>query len=201
MRAQALACQWRSRCCCGWGAQACSLMRSRPTACLCVLGTSAWVSEPHLQATCCTLGRAQGRLANLLPCCWHRAQIKRTKSVCAAGDAAGGALWAVALYYCSPLQLLLLFLGRFEVERPSDGVLRLLGRTAGLRCAWSRTIRMTADLKKQKAAMLPPHAPCAPGAAWSLSSPAGLSATQPHRHSNTTSSRLPCLACMYKHTL
>ena len=41
----------------------------------------------------------------------------------------------MALYYCSPLQLLLLFLGRFEVERPSDGVLRLLGRTAGLRCA------------------------------------------------------------------
>ncbi|KAK9836358.1 hypothetical protein WJX81_008368 [Elliptochloris bilobata] len=48
------------------------------------------------------------------------------------GDAAGGALWAVALYYCSPLQLLLLFLGRFEVERPSDRILRLLGRGAGL---------------------------------------------------------------------
>ena len=51
------------------------------------------------------------------------------------GDVAGGALWAVALYYCSPVQLLLLFLGRFETERPSDGILRLLGLAAGLRRA------------------------------------------------------------------
>lgn len=73
---------------------------------------------------------------------WCSLPLARTSSrrqcpIYAAGDAAGGALWAVALYYCSPLQLLLLFLGRFEVERPSDGVLRLLGCTAGLRCAWS----------------------------------------------------------------
>jgi len=47
-------------------------------------------------------------------------------------------LWAVALYYCSPLQLLLLFLGRFETARPSDRVLRLLGRAAGLRHACAR---------------------------------------------------------------
>ena len=63
----------------------------------------------------------------------------------------------MALYYCSPLQLLLLFLGRFEVERPSDGVLRLLGRTARLRCAWSRAVRMVTNLVKQEAAMLQPN--------------------------------------------
>jgi hypothetical protein len=58
--------------------------------------------------------------------------------LCSEGDAAGGVLWAVALYYCSPLQLLLLFLGRFETARPSDRVLRLLGRAAGLRRACAR---------------------------------------------------------------
>jgi hypothetical protein len=43
------------------------------------------------------------------------------------GDAAGAGLWAVALYFCSPLQLLLLFLGKIDTERPSDFVLRQLG--------------------------------------------------------------------------
>jgi hypothetical protein len=43
------------------------------------------------------------------------------------GDAAGAGLWAVALYFCSPLQLLLLFLGQIDTERPSDFVLRQLG--------------------------------------------------------------------------
>jgi hypothetical protein len=37
---------------------------------------------------------------------------------------AGAALWGVALFYASPLQLLLLFLGRIDVERPSDETLR-----------------------------------------------------------------------------
>ena len=36
-------------------------------------------------------------------------------------------LWSVALYYTSPLQLLLLFLGDVDTERPSDRILRLLG--------------------------------------------------------------------------
>ena len=44
------------------------------------------------------------------------------------GDLAAGLLWSVSLYFCSPLQLLLLFLGRIETERPSDWVLRQLGR-------------------------------------------------------------------------
>lgn len=50
------------------------------------------------------------------------------------GDLAGAGLWAVALYYCSPLQLLLLFLGKIDMERPSDWLLRQLGRIAGLPC-------------------------------------------------------------------
>ncbi len=45
----------------------------------------------------------------------------------APGDLAAGLLWSVSLYFCSPLQLLLLFLGRIETERPSDWVLRQLG--------------------------------------------------------------------------
>jgi hypothetical protein len=35
-------------------------------------------------------------------------------------------VWAVGLYF-SPLQLLLLFLGKIDAERPSDFVLRQLG--------------------------------------------------------------------------
>jgi hypothetical protein len=49
----------------------------------------------------------------------------------APGDVAGAVLWAVALFYASPIQLLLLFLGRIDVERPSDETLRLLGRATG----------------------------------------------------------------------
>ena len=37
---------------------------------------------------------------------------------------AGGALWAVALYFASPVSVLLLFLGRTDSERPSDWVLK-----------------------------------------------------------------------------
>ena len=47
------------------------------------------------------------------------------------GDVAGAGFWSVSLYYASPVQLLLLFLGRIDVERPSDGTLRLLGLAAG----------------------------------------------------------------------
>jgi hypothetical protein len=41
---------------------------------------------------------------------------------CDAGDIVGGLLWGCSLWYCSPLQLLLLFLGEIDVERPSDWV-------------------------------------------------------------------------------
>mmetsp|Transcript_38144 Transcript_38144/g.73157 ORF Transcript_38144/g.73157 Transcript_38144/m.73157 type:complete len:348 (-) Transcript_38144:450-1493(-) len=47
------------------------------------------------------------------------------------GDFTGSGLWAVSLYYASPLQLLLLFLGRIDTNRPSDTVLRALGKAAG----------------------------------------------------------------------
>lgn len=43
------------------------------------------------------------------------------------GDAFGAALWSVSLYYLSPYQAVLLFLGRLETERPSDWVLRRVG--------------------------------------------------------------------------
>ena len=49
------------------------------------------------------------------------------------GDLAAGLLWSVSLYFCSPLQLLLLFLGRIETERPSDWVLHQLGMLTGQR--------------------------------------------------------------------
>ena len=49
-----------------------------------------------------------------------------------AGDLVGGALWALSLYFCSPIQLVLLFFGSYDRERPSDWVLRLLGRAAAL---------------------------------------------------------------------
>ena len=44
------------------------------------------------------------------------------------GDACGAALWTVSLYYLSPYQAVLLFLGRLETARPSDWVLRQVGR-------------------------------------------------------------------------
>lgn len=59
----------------------------------------------------------------------------KTPSGLGVGDLAASGLWAVALYFCSPLQLLLLFLGRIETERPSDWVLRQLGTLTGQKCA------------------------------------------------------------------
>lgn len=49
------------------------------------------------------------------------------------GDVTGAGLWATALYFANPWQLLLLFLGArtFEVDRPGDDLLRLLGRAVG----------------------------------------------------------------------
>ncbi|WIA21371.1 hypothetical protein OEZ85_000590 [Tetradesmus obliquus] len=44
------------------------------------------------------------------------------------GDATGALLWAVALWYLSPVQLLLVFLGNFDTERPSDWLMNILGR-------------------------------------------------------------------------
>jgi hypothetical protein len=37
-------------------------------------------------------------------------------------------LWSVSLWFVSPLQLLLLFLGKIETERPSDWIMQLIGR-------------------------------------------------------------------------
>ena len=50
------------------------------------------------------------------------------------GDVVGAGLWAVSLYYCTPLQLLLLFLGEVDTARPSDWLLNILGRATGQPC-------------------------------------------------------------------
>jgi hypothetical protein len=50
------------------------------------------------------------------------------------GDVLGGALWALALWFCSPWQLLLLFLGKIETGRPSEWLLKALGTATGQRC-------------------------------------------------------------------
>lgn len=46
-----------------------------------------------------------------------------SSSAFGAGDAFAAVMWSISLYYCSPLQLLLLFLGKIETERPSDWLL------------------------------------------------------------------------------
>ena len=48
------------------------------------------------------------------------------------GEALGAGLWSAALYFASPIQLLLLFFGKIETERPSDWLLRGIGIAAGL---------------------------------------------------------------------
>jgi hypothetical protein len=40
------------------------------------------------------------------------------------GDVTGSLLWSCSLYYASPVQLVLLFLGRIDTDRPSDAVCR-----------------------------------------------------------------------------
>lgn len=49
-----------------------------------------------------------------------------------AGDLAGALLWSAAMWYASPLQLLLVFLGKIETERPSDWLMYNIGRAAQL---------------------------------------------------------------------
>jgi len=47
------------------------------------------------------------------------------------GDFAGAMLWSLSYYFVSPLQLLLLFLGRIETTRPSDAIIKLGGQLMG----------------------------------------------------------------------
>eukprot|EP01023_Acetabularia_acetabulum_P026028 TRINITY_DN2478_c0_g5_i3.p2 TRINITY_DN2478_c0_g5~~TRINITY_DN2478_c0_g5_i3.p2 ORF type:complete len:317 (-),score=39.80 TRINITY_DN2478_c0_g5_i3:263-1213(-) len=49
------------------------------------------------------------------------------------GDLAAAILWSLALFYATPYQLLLLFLGKIETERPSDWTLKKLGQISNLR--------------------------------------------------------------------
>lgn len=50
----------------------------------------------------------------------------------AAGDLTGALLWSIAMWYASPLQLLLVFLGKIDTERPSDWLMYNIGRAAQL---------------------------------------------------------------------
>ncbi|PNW72899.1 hypothetical protein CHLRE_14g610850v5 [Chlamydomonas reinhardtii] len=43
-------------------------------------------------------------------------------------DTLAGLLWGVSLFYASPLQQLLLFLGKIETQRPSDWIIMVLAR-------------------------------------------------------------------------
>lgn len=52
-------------------------------------------------------------------------------STFAAGDIFAALLWSASLYFASPYQQLLLFLGKIETERPSDSVMDFLGRLTG----------------------------------------------------------------------
>jgi len=47
------------------------------------------------------------------------------------GEVIASSLWAVSLYFTSPVQQLLLFLGRIYTERPSDWVIKKVGELAG----------------------------------------------------------------------
>lgn len=49
-----------------------------------------------------------------------------------AGSIAASALWSTSLWFVSPLQLLLLFLGKIETERPSDWFMNIVARANGL---------------------------------------------------------------------
>jgi len=46
-----------------------------------------------------------------------------------AGDILGAVLWSVSLWFVTPIQVLLLFFGFVETERPSDLLIRFLSRT------------------------------------------------------------------------
>jgi len=48
------------------------------------------------------------------------------------GDLFGALFWSISLYFASPWQLLLLFLGKVETDRPSDWILRRMGEAAKL---------------------------------------------------------------------
>ncbi|KAL4513257.1 hypothetical protein Ndes2437A_g09169 [Nannochloris sp. 'desiccata'] len=53
------------------------------------------------------------------------------------GDLLGALFWSISLYFASPWQLLLLFLGKVETDRPSDWILRRMGEAARLNLAAS----------------------------------------------------------------
>eukprot|EP00873_Tetraselmis_striata_P034627 jgi/Tetstr1/454891/TSEL_041755.t1 len=61
----------------------------------------------------------------------YGAAISSNIGVFSAGDVFGGLLWSFSLWFTSPWQLLLLFLGAIETERPSDWLIEKFGRIIG----------------------------------------------------------------------
>ena len=48
------------------------------------------------------------------------------------GETLAAVLWSISLYFCSPWQTLLIFLGRVDTERPSDWLMAQLAKATGL---------------------------------------------------------------------
>lgn len=48
------------------------------------------------------------------------------------GGITASVLWSISLWFASPLQLLVLFLGKIETERPSDWFMNILAGSLGL---------------------------------------------------------------------
>jgi hypothetical protein len=66
-----------------------------------------------------------------------------------AGSVIAAAVWSFGLFFKSPLQILLVFLGRTDTERPSDWILRTLGASSRVTDAGS-VVEDTSEVSKRK---------------------------------------------------
>ena len=96
--------------------------------------------RPHMMPQSKSSGHRQLRTVTRSICCLQDALYGDGLDLSSGGggptpgDVVGAGLWAVSLYYCTPLQLLLLFLGEVDTARPSDWLLGVLGRATGQPC-------------------------------------------------------------------
>ena len=67
-----------------------------------------------------------------------------------AGSVIAAAVWSFGLFFKSPLQILLVFLGRTDTERPSDWILRALGASSRVTDAGSVVDDEDVSLSKRK---------------------------------------------------
>jgi hypothetical protein len=66
-----------------------------------------------------------------------------------AGSVIAAAVWSFGLFFKSPLQILLVFLGRTDTERPSDWILRTLGASSRVTDAGS-VVEDASEVSKRK---------------------------------------------------